>query len=180
MALARIVMQLNKYKRIMIIGSCGAGKSYLSTKLARNINYPLIHLDKEFWQPDWVEPDKPEWLKKVQEIVAEDKWIIDGNYGGSLGIRMQRADLIVILDRSKYICLFRIIKRVIKSYGRTRVDMGEGCRERFDLDFMKYVWNFPEEKRVRIDNELDKLETKPDIIYLKSNKQVNDFLKQSV
>ncbi len=162
----------------MIIGSCGAGKSTLSKKVAAMTQLPLIHLDKEFWQPEWVEPEKEIWVQKVKELVADEKWIIDGNYSGTYEIRLPRAELVVWLDFPMPICLWRVLKRIIINYGHTRFDMAEGCPERFDLAFIAYVLHFPWHGRKRILRKLRASDGKHLILQLKNDKEVNLFLER--
>jgi adenylate kinase family enzyme len=57
-------------QRIMIIGSSGSGKSTLGRLLQEKTNLPLIHLDKHYWKPNWVEPSKEEW-EAIQKPLAE-------------------------------------------------------------------------------------------------------------
>ena len=81
-------------QRVLVIGAGGAGKSTFAARLSRKYGLPLIHLDALYWQPGWVEPGKAEWLERVAQVVAQDRWVMDGNYGGSLDLRLPRADTI--------------------------------------------------------------------------------------
>ena len=47
-------------ERIMIIGCCGSGKSTLSKSIYQITGLPLIHLDKEYFKPNWEKPSKDE------------------------------------------------------------------------------------------------------------------------
>src|SRR5262245_48601957 len=134
-------------RRVLVIGICGAGKSTFSRALARKTGLPLIHLDKEYWKPGWTGTPKPLWRARVAELVAGDRWIIDGNYGGSLDIRLPRADTVVWFDYPTLLCLRRVVWRKLANYGRVRDDMGEGCLERIDLEFLRFVWTFREKVR---------------------------------
>jgi adenylate kinase family enzyme len=162
-------------KRIIVIGSPGSGKSTFSRKLSEVTGIPLIHLDKEFWNYGWVETPREEWVKKQGAFICEDEWIIDGNYGGTLDIRVERADTIISFQLSRVVCLIRYFKRVIKNINKLRPDMPEGCPEQFDFEFMKYIWNFPKEsgKRnlERIHNSKDK-----NIIIFKNKNDANSFI----
>jgi len=93
----------NLGQRIMVIGSCGSGKTAFSVQLNKILDIPLIHLDKEYWKPGWVETSKEEWHKKVSDIVMTENWIIDGNYNGSMDIRFQRTDTVIFLDYNREI-----------------------------------------------------------------------------
>jgi adenylate kinase family enzyme len=75
-------------QRVMIIGCCGAGKSTLARKLADRTQLPLIHPDGEYWKPGWTSPDANEWVSKVSALVSQPAWIMDGNYGGTLPLRV--------------------------------------------------------------------------------------------
>ena len=39
------------YKKILIIGCGGAGKSTLAVKMGKRFELPVIHLDKLWWLP---------------------------------------------------------------------------------------------------------------------------------
>ncbi len=129
-------------QRILIIGSPGAGKSTLSHELGKRIGLPLHHLDRLFWLPGWVERDRDEGRAELAGILARDRWIIDGNYGSTLPMRVARADTVIWLDYPTWLCLSRAVRRRWHYRGATRPDMTEGCPERFDLEFMLYIANF--------------------------------------
>src|SRR5829696_8792386 len=114
-------------RRVSIIGSGGAGKSTLARQLGDITGLPVIHLDREFWRPGWKETPKPEWKNRVEKLVKGDEWIIDGNFGGTMEIRLAAADTVVFLDFPRVLCTFRAIKRAVAFRNRTRPDMGPGC-----------------------------------------------------
>lgn len=128
--------------RVLVIGSPGAGKSTLSHALAGRIGLPLFHMDKLHWLPGWIERDREEALGLVKDVLAQDRWIIDGNYGSSLPLRIKRADTVVWLDYPTWLCLFRVFKRWWQFRGRARPDMTEGCPENLNLEFLLYVLGF--------------------------------------
>ncbi|PTQ85499.1 adenylate kinase family enzyme [Trichococcus patagoniensis] len=134
-------------KRIVVIGCSGSGKSTFSRKLHHLTGNPLYHLDKLFWLPDWELRSAEEQDRIQKERIKEDKWIIDGNYQRTLPIRLGRADTVIFFDYPRRVCLYRALKRVLLNRKRTRSDMGEGCPERFDWEFMKFIWNFNKNNR---------------------------------
>jgi adenylate kinase family enzyme len=83
-------------------------------------------------------------------LAAGPQWVMDGNYSNTYDIRMPRADSLVWLDFPRAICMRRVLARTVMGYGRTRPDLPEGCPERFDLAFLRYVWEFPRKHRPRI------------------------------
>jgi adenylate kinase family enzyme len=162
-------------KRVLIIGCGGAGKSTLARQLGEKTGLPVVHLDKLFWKPGWVESGKEEIDRVILEEIAKPQWIIDGNYNRTLQQRAARCDTIIYLDFSRFACLWGVMKRVLTTYGTVRPDMGEGCPERFDLEFLKWVWNYNRNKRernYRLLNEATHAET----IVLKNRRAVQNFL----
>ena len=130
-------------QRVLVIGPCGSGKSTLARELAPRLDLPLIHMDQLGWQSGWVETDKHELVRLVDEAVSGERWLIDGNYGSVLSQRLARADTVLYLDFPVMLCLGRLFRRIRSMRGRSRPDMPEGCPERFDFEFFLYVpnWN---------------------------------------
>ena len=138
-------------KRILVVGSPGAGKSTFARRLGGKLAVPLIHLDSHFWRPGWQIPDREPWRLQVATLAASPAWVMDGNYINTFEIRMPRADSVVWLDHPRGICMRRVLTRMIMGYGRTRSDLAEGCPDRFDIAFLRYVWSFPRKQRPRIE-----------------------------
>lgn len=165
-------------KKIVLIGSGGSGKSTLARHLGENLKINVYHLDALFWKPNWVGVPKDEQRKVQNDLIKEEEWIIDGNYGGTMEIRLNAADTIIFLDIHRTICVYRAFKRIVQYRNRTRPDMGEGCEERFDLEFFKWIWEYPTTKRPAILKRLDQLSRHKKVIILKSPKEVQQFLEQ--
>lgn len=135
-------------QRIAVVGSGGAGKSTFSRRLGAALDLPVIHLDEHFWRPGWVETPKDEWRAIQQEMVAADRWVIDGNYGGTMQIRFAAADTVVFLDHHRVRCLARALGRSLRNRG-TAVQ-APGCPERLDPSFARWIWDFPTGGRQRL------------------------------
>lgn len=161
----------------MIIGCCGSGKSTLAKQLAQCIDLPLIHLDREYYKPNWEKPSKSEWEEKIRSLISGNEWIIDGNYYNTLDMRMGQADTVIFLDMNKFLCTYRVVKRACSSKESTRSDMGQGCHERFDMDFFRYVWKFNRTMRPRIYTLL-KNYLQLNIIILSSSRDIKKFICQ--
>jgi adenylate kinase family enzyme len=161
-------------KRVLVIGSPGSGKSTLATELARRTSLPLIHLDQQYWCSGWVETPPDEWDRRLAEIVAGERWIIDGNYSGSLERRLARADTVIDIRLPAWRCVWRILRRVTSSRGRVRADMAEGCPEQFNLEFLVYTATFPKHARKRTDAKLARFRGRH--IVLRSSAEVRAFL----
>jgi len=163
-------------QRILVIGSPGAGKSTFAIELAKLINLPVIHLDKEFWQPGWVGTPRDKWRERIESFVAGERWIIDGTYDSTLEIRLPRATKVIFLDFPRFFCMWRIFKRVIINYGKVRFDMGDRCPERFDFSFVKWTWNYRKDHYPKIFKKLKKYYCNGDLVILKSPEQIRQYL----
>ncbi len=164
-------------KKIMVIGSPGSGKSTFSRRLAEKTGLPLIHLDREYWNAGWIETPREEWIRKQELLVAQDEWIMDGNYGGTMEIRLEKADTVILFDLNRWVCLTGCFRRVMTNIGRVRPDMPEGCPEKFDVEFMKYIWNFP---KASGQGNKERLSRYPDknIVVFNRRSQAEAFLRK--
>lgn len=161
-------------RRILVIGCSGAGKSRLAKLIAARYALPLIHLDRCYWRPGWVEPPEAEWVQEVERLLAAPAWVMDGNFSGTMRRRTEMAEAIVFLDLPRWLCILRVLRRVALGYGRTRADVAPGCPERFEWAFMRWVWNYPKRSRLRT---LDLLRTFPgSIVVLRSRGEVRRWI----
>jgi adenylate kinase family enzyme len=163
-------------KKISVIGCGGAGKSTFSRILSQKLNIPVYHLDSLYWKPSWVPTQKEEWDNVIKNLVSKEEWILDGNYGRTLDMRLNNADTIIFLNMPTYLCIYRIIKRRIMYSGKTRPDMNEGCQEKLELDFVKWVWEYNKNKRPGIVKKLDKLSNEKKVIILNNSSEVDKFI----
>ena len=133
-----------------MIGCAGAGKSTLAQEMGGGLGLEVIHLDRLFWRPGWVETPREEWRAIQEDLLRREAWIIDGNYGSTLPLRLAAADTVLFLDFPRLLCLVRVVRRWLANYGRVRPDLGPGCPERIDLEFIRWIWNFRRKSRPRI------------------------------
>ena len=162
--------------RVIIIGCGGSGKSTLSRVLSEKTNLPVVHLDKLFWKEGWVNISREEFDNLLNEELKREEWIIDGNYDRTLKERLKKSDTVIYLDYPRMTCLLGVVKRVLSNYGKVRPDMAEGCPEKFDLDFIKWIWNFNKEHRDKFYKIL-KEESDKQIYIFRNRKECNEFVK---
>ena len=165
-------------KRIMIVGSGGAGKSTLALQIGKKLNLPVVHLDREFWRPGWTMPSKEEWTTTVSNLIQNDKWILDGNFDRSIATRLQAADTLIYLDFHPLLCLFRVIKRRIKHHSTHRPDMTPGCNEQLDRKFLTWILRFRKDSDPGIRSAIEKYGSGKKILILRSPSEVCQFLNQ--
>jgi adenylate kinase family enzyme len=161
-------------QRVLVIGSPGAGKSTLATEMARRTGLPLFHLDQLHWKPGWVESTDGELDARIDAVLRKPRWIIDGNYGRTLPMRLARADTVIDLDLPTWLCVAQAVRRVIGSRGRVRADMAPDCPERLDLEFLHYIAAFRTRNRPRIEAKLDRFTGRR--IRLTSRAAVREFV----
>lgn len=135
-------------------------------------------MDAILWKPGWTLTPRKEQEQIQSQLVSRDSWIIDGNYNGTLDIRLQAADTIIFLDMPRILCLYRVLKRRVMYHNRSRPDMQEGCEEKIDMRFLKWVWEFPESQRQNLLDKLSQLKQDKHIIVLKSHRQMKRFLAE--
>ena len=143
-------------RKILLIGSGGSGKSTLAARIAARTGLPLIHLDTLFWKPGWKEMPREEWKQIVVELLQRDSLVMDGNYGGTLDVRLAACDGVVFLDLPAIVCLWRLLKRRIRFHGTPRPDMSADCAERLSWSFVRWIWSYRKDRRPRL---LEKLAT---------------------
>lgn len=163
-------------KRVAIIGSGGSGKSTLAIEIGRRLELPVHHLDKLFWSPNWVERPQQEWQELQESLCSKPTWVMDGNYGGTMDVRLTACDTIIFLDMPRVLCLWRVTKRFFKYRGKVRPDMTQGCEERLTREFLLWVWNYPKDKKPEILARLETLKSTKTVRVLTSPRAVQNFL----
>jgi len=162
--------------RIAIIGSGGSGKSTLARQLGRTLGLPVIHLDALFWRPGWVETPRDEWEVLQRTLIAAERWFLDGNYGGTMEIRLRAADTVIYLDLPRFVCLRAAVWRSLRGFGRTRADVAPGCPEKLDLTFYRWIWEYPATRRPKILARLARLPAATRVIRLRSRRDLCRFV----
>lgn len=163
-------------ERILIIGCSCSGKSTLARALGRKLKLPVTHLDQLWWRQGWENATVAEFDQALEKALAQPQWIIDGNYGRTIGQRLPKCDTIIYLDFDRWRCLLGLAQRLMQSLGRVRPDMAPGCPERFDPEFVKWIWNFNKNNRVQNYTWLA-MASHAQTVVLKSRRQVNAFLE---
>ena len=127
--------------KIAIIGYSGSGKSTLAQRLGKIYGIDVLHFDRVQFLPGWEVRSQEEKLCITEEFLnTHDAWVIDGTYSKlAFDRRMEEADEIVILLFNRFTCLFRAYRRYRRYADATRPDMAEGCKEKFDWVFVKWI-----------------------------------------
>ena len=161
-------------KRIMIIGCPGSGKSTFARALAKKTGLPLHYLDMMYWNPDRTTKPKEEFRAALSETVKLPEWIIDGNYGSTLELRMEACDTVIFLDYPVEVCISGVEER----RGKPRADM-PWVETEPDLEFIEFIKKYNEESRPKVIDLLEKYKEK-NIIIFKSRAEADEYLRSAL
>ncbi len=161
-------------QRVVILGPGGAGKSTLARRIGTRAGLPVVHLDRFFWQPGWVETPREEWRALQRELFAGDAWIADGNYSATLEERLPRADTVVLLDFPVWRTLPRVLRRQLAHYGQDV--QADGCPERLNGQFYLWVANYRRRSRPRVQAKIGELAPGAAVHVLRSPRAVEAFV----
>jgi len=172
---------MSPIRKIVIIGNSAAGKSTLSEKISKVFSIPVYHLDKILWKPNWERTPEDEFVKKHDEIIQKESWIIDGvAYRSTYECRFENADLIIYLDIPPEICIQNAESRMQEDLERPNPYVNENCPYGFEFieEQKEVIYSFHNEYRPLILDLLKKYEIKNKVIYLKDNYEIDDLLEQ--
>jgi adenylate kinase family enzyme len=162
-------------ERVAVVGSGGAGKSTFARLLGERSGLPVLHLDRLFWKPGWVATPHDAWVALQRELAAADRWIMDGNFGSTIEVRLARADTVIVLEPPRLVCLARAARRVLGNLGSAV--QAEGCGERVDAEFFKWIWRFPRDSRPRLEAAIDQHHDHLKVVRLRSRRAVSRYLQ---
>ena len=161
--------------KIAIIGYSGSGKSTLAGHLAESYHIPVLYFDSVQFRPNWeIRPQQSKEVMTKAFLDIHDSWVIDGNYSKLFfERRMEEADVIVLVLFNRFSCLYRVWRRYRKYKNKTRPDMGAGCKEKLDWEFVKWVlWEGrSREKRKWFRNVITQYPNKT--LVIKNQRQLN-------
>ena len=158
-------------KRIIVIGCPGSGKSTFSRELHKKIDIPLYHLDMMYWNADKSKVEKSIFLERLHSVLEKDEWIIDGNYGSTMELRLSACDTVVFLDYPLEVCLEGIRERI----GKPRSDMPWVENEE-DAEFTEFIKSYNETQRPKVLELLEKHRDKNVMIFT-SRDQADGFFE---
>lgn len=160
--------------RIAIIGISASGKSVFGRKLAEKTGLPLIHMDQIFWKGNWEAVPQSEYLKRHQEIIQENQWIIEGYVNESMADRLKRADQIIYLDYPGWLCTLRLIWRWLMHRKQARPELPKEALENLKYETFLKVLNRKE--RIRIEKSLE-LAGNQNVVRIKGPGEIKHFFK---
>lgn len=124
---------LRNSNKIAIIGGSASGKTTLSRQIASDTGLPLFHTDQLIWSGKWEAVPEQAYVTKHQEILDKESWIIEGHIDSEMVDRLKAADMIIYLDYSRFVCVWRFVKRWFKYRNKNREELPSESLEKFNF-----------------------------------------------
>ncbi len=157
-----------KSKKIIVIGCSGGGKSTFSKQLAEITKLPLYNLDNIYWLPDTTHLERPVFIQKQEEIMKNEAWIIDGNYGGTIEHRIKNCELVYFFDMPTEVCIEGVLKR-----DKKREDIA--CELEPNEELINDIKTYPRRRRPKV-LKLFKKYSNVEVITFTNHKEVDAYL----
>jgi adenylate kinase family enzyme len=173
-------------RRIWVVGTSGSGKSTLARAIRERTALPWVQLDSLYHQPNWTPLPEIEFRAVVDQVVANDAWVVDGNYAAIGDLVLARADTVVLLDLPRHVVMRQIVWRTVRR-AVTREELWNGNRERLrDLFSLKkersmIVWSWATHGKARkrfVAAQADPTHHALRFVQLQSRRQINEFLAE--
>lgn len=170
---------MSRIQRIWIIGSSGSGKTTLANVMGEKLNIPVFYNDKIFWIENWQERPKNLQIEITQKITKKDKWIYEGNRFNDCYTdgRYKYCDTIIFLNINRFTCLYRFIKRYYRYRGTVRPDISSGCKEKIDINIVKYILlDYPRKVKARQELFSGAIKEGKQVIIISGKKDLKKFI----
>jgi len=163
-------------QRVMIVGQPGSGKSTLARQIGAITGLQVEHIDRIHWMPGWQERDREEKTRLCHEVHARDRWIFEGGHSVTWRERLARCDTYIWVDLPLALRSWRVLKRTLRHYGRSRPDLPEGCPEQISWEFYRWIWDTRKTGRIGPTRCLRSAQKTKAAHHLRSPAEVNRFV----
>ena len=144
--------------RIVVVGSTCAGKTTLARRLSALLDIPHVELDALNWEPNWVAAQLEVFRQRVEDAVAGDAWVVDGNYTAVRDLVWPRATTLIWLDYPMRTLFWRLLRRTLRRT-LTGEELWNGNREQFRIQFLSrdslFLWLLRTYRQRRRDTSLE-------------------------
>jgi adenylate kinase family enzyme len=164
-------------ERILVVGCSGGGKSTLAQRIARRFALTYISNNRDvLWLPGWVQREGSEQRRIIEELIRQERWIMDGTSTSTFDIRVPRSDIVIWVRMPRAVNVWGILSRWLKYIGRTRPEMAPGCPERMDWEFFRFVWTWEREFAPLVLAGLEQHAGGKPVLMLKSRRRMRELL----
>ena len=168
--------------KIASVGYSGSGKSTLAQKLGEHYHCDVFHFDAVQFLPGWEVRDFDERMRLSKEFLdTHDSWIIDGTYSRfHLDRRLEEADLVIVMLFNRFNSLYRVTKRYLTYRDKTRPDMAEGCHEKLDWEFVKWVLRDGRKQKTKDLFKRIQIQYADKVVVIKNQRQLDRWSKKNL
>lgn len=172
-----------------MVGAAGSGKSTFARQLASHLGIRHVELDALYWGPRWTPRPLEEFMADAEGAIAEDAWVIDGNYSSLQPSVWRRADTVVWLDLRTPLVITRVYRRtLLQAVNRSELWPGTGNRQRWrdaltpwsDRSIVRWSWEqrkrYPQRYRAAM---TDPVNTHLTFHRLRSRREADTFLRRA-
>ena len=160
-------------KKVIVIGCPGSGKTTFAEKLQNFTGLPLYYLDTIWHKPDKTHIPREEFDERIKEIFKTSEWIIDGNYGRTIEMRMKECDTVFLFDLPTEVCIQGATERI----GKGRYDL-PWLETELDPEVESFIREFPETTLPKIYDLIEKYKAEKEIIIFKSREETDEYLNE--
>ena len=160
-------------QKAIIIGCPGSGKTTFAQRLRAKTGLPLFYLDAIWHKPDRTHIPREEFDARIQEILATDEWIIDGNYSRTIECRLAACDTVFLFDLPTEVCLEGAASRV----GKERCEM-PWTETELDPEFRAQIEKFSTKELPAIYALFEKYKEGKTVVVFRSREQADAFLQE--
>ena len=166
--------------KIAILGHSGCGKSTLAARLGMKHGIPVLHMDTIQFLPGWVVRPREDMRRDVVDFLDTNvSWVIDGNYSAmEQPRRLAEADTIIVMEFNRFSSLYRAWKRYRTYKGQERESMAEGCPEKMDKAFVKWIlWEGRSKKKLEHFRNIGR-QYPEKTVYIRNQRQLNEYMRR--
>lgn len=113
-------------RRILVTGSSGAGKSTLRETISTTLHLPTVEVDALHHGPHWT--PRPSFVADVDDFTSGPSWVVEWQYSQVRALLLDRADMLVWLDHSRWTVIHRVVRRTLRRRVH-RIELWNGNRE---------------------------------------------------
>ena len=126
------------FKRIVVVGSTGSGKSTIAQQLAAQQDFHFIELDALHWDPNWQEAPTEIFRERARRAIQSEAWVVAGNYHEVRDLIWPLAEAVIWIDYSLPRTFWQLIQRTFLRWWRNE-ELWNGNYEPFWIHFK--VWS---------------------------------------
>lgn len=160
-------------KKVIVIGCPSSGKTTFAEKLNKCTGLPLYYLDAIWHKPDKTHIPREEFDERIKDIFNTPEWIIDGNYGRTIEMRMKECDTVFLFDLPTEVCLQGATDRI----GKGRYDM-PWIETELDPEFELFIREFSETTLKKIYELIEKYKAGKMVVIFKSREEADKYISE--